>query len=300
MNKNSGNIEPLLVLCCLVGVVAFFCISLAFSAALGDKAAEDKIATEHDQLSDELKKKEHLLRDLALQIQELETKIQEKKKSIDTARQPQIDAERLEKELLALSKEREALKKRIDSLRRQLSALEVKADPRNKEEKEKELIELARQVEQLDRTIKEKRQTVVSLPAQPEDHGAGYDERQKRAIEKEIERTHEHVRNMENQIKALRVKIITGGASSHKNPLYVECRKDVYVFYPKGEAVGTAEIEKRDLIAERISGHDIVVLIVRPDGFGSFNKIYGRAQKLGVALCYEPLEAHQSLDFLRG
>lgn len=300
MKKNSGNIEPLLVLCCLVGVVAFFCISLAFSAALGEKQEAKKLTEERERLMDELTKKENFVRDLARQIQDLESRIKEKEKSFNSAGQPQIQANQLEKELISLTWERVDLEKRIDLLRKQLAAFGMKPDPRKKEEKERELIQLTKLIEEIEGKIRNKKQEVASLPVQQGEQSYEDYEAQKRAIQNDIDRTRERARNTENQIKEGKVKLITGGESRHKKPLYVECRKDVYVFYPKGETVGAAEIEKKDIIAERISGHDIVVLIVRPDGFGSFGKAYGRARKLSIAICYEPMESHQPLDFLKG
>ena len=299
MKNNRGNIELLLVLCCLVGVVAFFCISLAFSAALRDPR-EDQLSQEHVRLMEEIRKEEECLRNLMRQIQDLEEKNREREKTIRSVQPPQLQVKQLEEELLALGVEREELMKRIELLRKQLALLPGKPDPRSRQAKERELNKLTKLLAELERKIGQKTEERAALLDEQGGSAAQEFERQRDALRGEIERISNGRRALAGQIKDLRVKIMMGGNTRYEKPMFVECRKDVYVFYPKGEAVGVAELEKREIFSERIFGHDIIVLFVRPDGFSSFGKAYSKVRKLSRAICYEPIETHQSLDFLEG
>lgn len=288
----------LLVLCCLVGVVAFFCLSLAFSTVLSGRSDDAELIKEWKELLKEKEVKEAQFKKLEETREELERQAQNREKTLSKADSLSgTQREKLEEELAMLLKERNLLLKRIEDMRKELAALSVLSDLRKKEEKEKELEALKRRFEELERKIRETRESLLlGVKESKED---SFDKK-KEPLKKEIEKIKNKKRNLEKEIDVLRTKTLWAGSSKFKNPLFVECRKDLYIFYPRGEAVQVIELEKRDIFKERAGGYDIIVLFVRPEGFKSFKKAYAKVKAMSIAISYEPLEPGQSLEFLKG
>lgn len=302
MKNNRGNIELLLLLCCLVGVITLVSLSLGLSNAFREPLQNDELTKEWQDLLREKEAKEKEFQGLEDERKRIEQKIKEVEVNVTSAgvRRPELQLSKLAEELASLTRERDTVLVKIETIRNELARIPVAPDPRPKEEKQKELGALLKELEDIAKKIKQKSQEREGL-ARVQGEGSGeYSESEGARIKTEITRVRNAKKVLEDEIKSLNTRVMMGGNSSFKSPLFVECKKDVYVFYPGGETVGIAELEKRDIFKQRATGHDIIVLFVRPEGFSSFGKAYGKVKTLPVALSYEPLDVDQSLDFLRG
>ena len=295
MIKNKGNIEILLLLCCIVGVVAFFSLSLSLTNAFLEKDRDELLERWHD-LGQEKAEKEARAKILEEEKSELEMRMKEREKpSTLSSADPEEERKIMEEEINKLNKEYDHLQQRVQNLRKEFSSLSKLPDPQSRSKKEKKLKDLKEKLAQLEERIREKNELLSllnELPEDPIDKG-------KDVIEKELVRLRKKRRSLEENLEILNGKIITAGTSQFKNPLYVDCRKNAYIFYPSGEAVIVSEREKRNRFKERSAGHDVIVLYVRPDGIESFYKAYTEVKAMSIARSYEPIEADQSLDFLK-
>jgi hypothetical protein len=302
MRNKRGSIELLLLLCCLVGVIAMFSLSLGLSNAFREPLQNDDLVRERLDLEREKGDKEKQLSLLDEERKRLEQEIKEAESRLtdDGGRGPEIEVRKLEEELVALTKERDLALRKTEELKKELAFIPVAPNARTKEENQKELEALRKRLDELESKIKRKSLEKEAMARTGPEAGAAYSEKEAQSLRGEIARVQATKTTLKNEISNLRTKIIIGGNSAFKNPLYVECRKDIYIFYPKGETLGVAELDKRDIFKERAGGHDIIVLYVRPDGFSSFGKAFGKVKVLPVALCYEPADVDQPLNFLKG
>lgn len=299
MRDREGNIEILLLLCCLVGVVSFFCLGIAFTNALFESQG-DKIKNE--ELIKEKEEKEALLKGLEEEREKLEEERQEKERLLfdegkfseaHEKKIPSSEREEIKKELNRLNEEYDRLVQEIEELRRKLAALPT-TDYEGKEKREEEWKALQRELEELERKIREKE----TLLAASGESGTDSLEEEIAKYRIKLEEIQQKKEKLGKEIKRLKMEIITAGPSEYRNPLYVDCKKEVYVFYPGKEMVPVTELERRSLFEEKSAGHDIIVLYVRPDGFESFRKAYDKVNAMDIDLCYEPLEADENLDVL--
>lgn len=302
MRSSQGNVEMLCLLCCLVGLVAFFCISFAFSAAFREPPENESLLEEWKDLMHNREIKEKAFQDLARGVQELERRISDMEDPGDQKRIPGIRLKELELQMAKALRERDDLLERIRKLREELDWLPKNADPRSRKDLEDEIYAHAKRLQELEerieRAAREAERQGVDLRKKA---GEAEDSAKRKShVKARVEELRAQKKAVEEEINHLKVQTLSGGAGKFKKPLYVECRKDVYVFYPEGSAVGVSELEKKNVFQKRFSGHDIVVLFVRPDGFSSFGKAYGKVSTLNCAISYEPIEANLPLDFLKG
>lgn len=302
MGNDKGNVEMLCLLCCLVGLVAFFCISFAFSAAFREPPEDERLLEEWNELKQNREIKEKEFQDLTRGVQELERRISDMEDPGDHNRIPGIRLKELELQMAKALRERDDLLERIRKLREELDRLPNNADPRSRRDLEDEIRDHTKKLQELEgkieRAAREAERQGVDLRKKAD--AAEDSAKRKSHLKARMDELRAQKKAVEEEINHLRVQTLSGGAGKFKKPLYVECRKDVYVFYPEGSAVGVSELEKKNIFQERFSRHDIVVLYVRPDGFSSFGKAYGKVSTLNCAISYEPIEANLPLDFLKG
>lgn len=120
----------------------------------------------------------------------------------------------------------------------------------------------------------------------------------KKKLTDKLNKLREEKTALKNKVNILRTKKIWIGSSKFKNPLFVECRKDAYIIYPRREAIALGELENRNILEEMVTGHDIIILLVRPSGYESFRKAYAKVKTMSVAKSYEPVIAEKDLGFL--
>lgn len=301
MQRNSGSIEVLLLLCCMVGVVAFFSLSLALSNVLLEPATGEELSHQQQQLAGQLKERTELAQTLEAQKRALEQQLRARNTS--TAEQNErarMHLDELQKQLAQLASEREQLQAEIDQVSKELGALASFPDPSAKEHKQKEIEELKRRLAELEQKIAQAGhdKQAVEQRAQTKAADAGIDNIEFRT--REIAAVEENKRLLAAQIRELNMKLLAGGSSKFKKPLFVDCKENVLVFYPGQLTVPVAELDKRELIKEQANGHDLIVLFVRPDGFEGFRRAYAKAKALAVAVAYEPLSSDQNIDFMGG
>lgn len=112
MGTNKGNIEVLLLLCCIVGVVAFFSISLAVTNTFFEfqKKSEPGMLEKLDILKEEKERKEGYLKSLEEKRKELEKQLREKEKvSLSSHQLSENQKREMEKKSNELRKEYDLL-----------------------------------------------------------------------------------------------------------------------------------------------------------------------------------------------
>jgi hypothetical protein len=297
MWKSKGNIEILLLLCCLVGVVSFFCFGLGITSLLLQPSEKPELQEKLDALLKEKEERKALLERLGDDKREL---IGEKEKHLKVRAEPdnfnEAQQRELEQELKKLNEERDRLNQEIMKRRKEFTHLQKIPDPEKREEKEREFRELERQHEQLEKKIREKTELLAQVDA-------GTTMKPPLGKETNLRNTlykfREKRRRLETELKSLKTRTLWGGRSQFKNPLFIDCRGDVYTFYPDAETVAVAQIDERNTLELKAKGHDIVVLLVRPEGYESFKKAYEKVKTWSVARSYEPIKAEEDLGFLR-
>lgn len=369
MNKSSENIELLLLLCCIVGVITFF----TFTLILTSISYESSSTSNYEDLLKKKEEKQEYLNSLEKEKRKLEENLRElEKRTVLGLKDPKLHKEDLERERERLRMELESINRKIETLRSSfpINSYDYQKLLKDREEKQNLLNSLEERKLRLEATIQEKKKVIVSqaklpkeekeklnveLETNQKEHSRLSEEIEKLRNElqkvpklvspkteerrKEIERLEKQVEDLnkrkdelykqmteiENkkkiyakyderiqleglkqkkkvlyeEVKGLRLKMITAGIEEFKNPLYIDCRNDVYVIYPEGKAVKVEELKHKGIFKDEIKGHDIVVLYVRPDGIGSFRKVYAELEESRVALCYEPLDESFGLEFLR-
>jgi len=297
MKNSKGGIEMLLLLCCVVGVVAFFCFSLGIASLLQQVPEAPELQEKLNALLKEKEQKELLFKELGDEKKELERqKKEELKARAGTGKLTETQLRNLEQELKEVKKERNRMDQEIKKRRKELAGLYNLPDPKKREKKERELQELQEKLEELRRRIEEK----MDLLAQAEVAWKGDSFTiTEESLRKELANLRGKKDNLGREVSRLKTKTLWGGSSQFINPLFVDCRKNAYIFYPEGEAVATMEIEKRNIFEKRAQGHDIIVLLVRPEGYESFEKAYARVKAISIARSYEPVKSAENLDFLR-
>jgi hypothetical protein len=297
MRASTGNVEVLMLLCCLVGVVAFFSLSLAFSSSLYESAGGDDLVRVRERLTAEKEEKEKLAADLQRRKKSIENEMMHAGNSTaDSQHAKAVQIEQLEKELAKLLQERDRLIARFEALRRELEASPPLSGRQNKEDKQKELADLQKKLEELDARIRKAESLVTDLSRAS---GGSSQEETVESLKKAVESSQKDRKELEKNVNDLKLKVLIGGNSKFDHPLFTECKKDGFIIYPQGQLVSVAELEKQNIFKEKAGAHDIAVFFVRPDGFASFHSARKRVGETSLALSYEPVEANQSLDYLK-
>ena len=288
MRNDKGSIEILLLLCCLVGVVAFFTITLAFANVLNDQTNNTGNAKEWSDLLKKKAGKETLLRELEEKMRELEQ--QRKALGLPPPATDQISEPQLEDELRRLQAEYDSLSQRIKPLRQESDSLMTLPDPESRLQKEKELASLQKRLEELVQEIEEKQRLLGrSENISPSD-----------SLKKIWDELRGRKTELEAKVDSLEMVALLAGKEKVNNPLYVDCQKSYYVCYPGGRVIAHKELENRNVFREMAGGYGMIIFFVRPDGFESFKEAWKKVESMTIEKSYEPLEADRKIDFLSG
>ncbi|HAY21729.1 MAG TPA: hypothetical protein DCY27_06100 [Desulfobacterales bacterium] len=88
-----------------------------------------------------------------------------------------------------------------------------------------------------------------------------------------------------------------GGTIRFKNPLFLECQARIVMVHPGKKVLNMPDLNRKDSLRGYAQGCDGIVLLVRPDGFKTFDAAFLQAKKTGLKLAYEPVDASWQLDF---
>jgi len=300
MYKKTGNIEILLLLGCLVGVVAFFSLTLAISSVISEQPELSDVSglkEERDNLIKEKLQRNAILNELKKKQEQLLEKRKELEEKLFQAATPSPkEKEKLEQLLKETKKEYRFLEENIKKIKEELSELIDLPDPKKRIEIEKKIKELENKLLKLKEKINK---TSKKLAGFQDDYDRGSYKDEKEKMRTELKEFKDKKKRIENEVGQLKIKILTAGTSRYNNPLYVDCKRDFYVIYPREKVIEVKEVKKRNILKELSAGHDIIVLYVRPGGFKSFREAYAKIKTLSIARCYEPIEADQKLDMLK-
>lgn len=116
----------MLLLCCLVGVVAFLCfamgvVNLSTMVDQDESYNPSKLAEDRDKLEREHKEKQEEIGKLKKQVEDLEKKIKEKEKELEQLAYLGKDQDSAQKGVEKLKKEIEAENEKLESLRKKIA-----------------------------------------------------------------------------------------------------------------------------------------------------------------------------------
>ncbi|MBD3337102.1 MAG: hypothetical protein GF355_16425 [Candidatus Eisenbacteria bacterium] len=293
MSRDKGQIEILLLICCLVGVIAFFCLSLAFGTILLEPPIGSEGRSTEELLAERDRKLEELER-LEADQRELEA---EKARRAEQ-RQAEQEARREQQELMAqieeLVRRRSELQDRIAGLKAELARDGEQSEPAARSAREAEIRELEARLRELDARIAELEDELQRIRRRLTTEAENAEDLQ--ATLDDLER---HRRELEDQVATLKTKLLWAGNSRVRSPLFMDCHAEFYVLYPENRRISKELLEKDDALRKLVSSHDMLILFVRPDGYETFSTAFGQARRLGKPLAYEPVDQRQSLDFLK-
>ncbi len=296
MRHSESNIESLLLLCCLVGAVSFYCLSIAASKLLSIStcaAADDSLSVEKTKISERIVRLKSGVDSLQNLKERLQKEIQQcTKRSANQSNQPE-ETERLEKTRKKLELELAKLEKERERVKRLLSEEHARAPERTKESAIAEMDALKKKKEKLDKQTKARTEELARYGNSriADETAENLQEKYQGLIQKTAE--------LDNIIKELRLRILTAGAEYYSNPIYFDCKKNTIRIYPENLVLTLSEAEKT-AIEPLVAGHDIIILYVRPDGYETFNAMEAKIVDVKLAVCYEPLDATQNMESLLG
>lgn len=93
--------------------------------------------------------------------------------------------------------------------------------------------------------------------------------------------------------------LVNGGAISLQGAMVIECKSEEVVIYPGKIRIPLESIESSDLFVKHSQRFESIVLLVRPKGFASYFKSYGKVQSLNKRFSYEPIDKNTNLAFLK-
>ncbi|HAY21816.1 MAG TPA: hypothetical protein DCY27_06550 [Desulfobacterales bacterium] len=222
--KDNDNVEVLLLLVCLVGVVAFLAFSLAtlnLGAAIEERNEE---------------------------LPDVESLIQQRQGLAVTKEQ--------------LQNQGKALQAKVDYLRGKISAEEKK---------------------------------IASLQKELPDHTLAEDIARLRKELADLEQRKVQLAQDRKDLNVFRWRDFKG-ATTLTNPLFLDCQSNAAIIYPGKKALRLSDLNKKEALKDIVSGHDGIVLLVRPDGFKTFAAAFEKAKKTGLTLAYEPVNAEWQLE----
>ncbi|MBM4287290.1 MAG: hypothetical protein FJ135_03910 [Deltaproteobacteria bacterium] len=126
-------------------------------------------------------------------------------------------------------------------------------------------------------------------------------------LRQELDSLEEEKHGLLNQLNARRRDVNRfdvwrelGGTVHFQNPLFLECQARIILVHPGKKPLHMADLNRRNCLQEYIQGKDGIVLLVRPDGFNSFEAALLQVKKTNLKLAYEPVDAVWQLDFTQG
>ena len=296
MRRSSGsNIESLLLLCCLVGAVSFFCLSIAISKLLfaGSVIEVAALKEEEKEVDMRMARMEATLDSLATIESNLRSEIKRNEKPDRSDHLSQSEKEKLEESRHLLENELMRMEREYNLLVSALSEESAKMPERSETQIAKEMAEVRKRKEELDKKIRA-RQSELAKYTMP-DIASESIESLRKIYEEKIKKAEA----LANKINELKLKVLTSGTENYRNPIYFDCRGTVIKIYPSARVVALSEAKNIDLRSITMN-HDIIVLYVRPDGYDTFYALYDKVEALNKPLCYEPLDASQNIEMLLG
>lgn len=293
MQENS-DLEVLLVLCCLVAVIVFLCFSLG-AVNLGAQAglgltAEADVSAPKDGSAYLAARQSELQRTLAELTEQNERLLKElgdmrnqwaARSPVPQPEQPSVNA------LAALEEKLRELRKRIEEVKAQLRA--------------EDLDKLHKELERLQALLEQKKDILLTKIPIPWDPSAEQSLQrlgdQIKAIDAEIAKLNKLLDDRKCPPDAFCMVQLTG-STTLRNPLIVECVKGELVIQPAGrERIRLEELERRNLFSPPPQKRDGVAFLIRPDGYGVFQKAFYLAEKSKLPIIYTLVEANRKLVF---
>ena len=295
-----NRIEMLLFLSCAVGFVAFMCFGLAISNALSampasDHAAETapSIAGNAGALRARLEALERERTRLTAEWERLATG------STDTAAGAREDEAGLQRQAAALREEARHVQENIDALTRDLGGLTAATQPGSKADKERQLEALQKQLQEIKTRVRAAEDRISGRRRSAEES--------QQAVPR-LRQKLDDLKNQEQQVRKTmndyQARAIMAGHDVFRDPLYVECKAGGYTAYPGSRALTQKEVEGGEALGSMVAGHDVILILVRPDGFDSYDMLSDRIENLDtvksgrVKVSYEPVKQELDLSFL--
>lgn len=310
--SNKGQIEILLLLCCVVGVVAFLSFAMGI-LTLGTKIEESDLLNpsllvkQLDELRINKNLEDEEISLLEKEIRELRMEIEEW--ALSPTGRILSQKERLSKLEEALERAKEELEKLMKRKREKEEELQRSkqishiVESGEKESELKILLEkLERELEEIAAQIRIKESEFARLPSYVDD-----------TLDKEISKLKKGIEDATRRKKNLEEELARRGgaedifnpwqyftgALSLSNPLFVECKKDILVFHPQKRVVSVSDMNKENPFPIESKKHDGIVFLIRPSGFKSFRESFSLAEKTKLPLAYEPVDSDKRLEFVR-
>lgn len=286
--SQRGGIEILLLLVCIVGVVAFFSLALAFTSVLLEPEIHKETVNQWEIRKSERLKKEEKLRILKEELRNLSGR-GGKKKAVQQEHQNKFDsrARTLRREQKDLNDQYHALLDKVYDIQKLIEHVPQRLDPGLREEKESELNRLVKHTKEMDKSITARNKEIGSI-----DNLNELNERLKKSKKTRIA--------LESEVHDLKVKTQYRSTASHKRPLDIECRANDYVLYPGGNTFSIQDVEHGNYLQEKVAGHDLLAFWIRPEGIAAFRKAYAKAKEIDVAISFEPVQEGVAIETVLG
>ena len=287
--NNRGSVEVLLLLCCLVGGITFICFA---TCAVRVKAMQEEAKARGELSARNLRQ----LEEMKARTEQLRQRIAQKEKELAAREDALLKGEQNKTTLAELERQVTGLEEELQARQTELARRQTQlVAPEKREQYEKTLAETKARIQELERRLEEKRVLLQALKNGPAEQKALEEEirrlRQQLAeAEQEIKRLAEEAKDTDNLFDPSRI-----GAGYYKRPLYVECAGKKIKIWPRGEEVDVGKLPENNLFAAQKTACDVIVLLVRPNGFGSFADVLAKAQETGLPVCYEPVRSEENL-----
>ncbi len=205
--------------------------------------------------------------------------------------------------------ELEDLQRQLGKLRAELERLKKERDARQGEHND---VKNAVDQTQTENSERQRRLAAKRSSMEQEEAEEGAKARQRAADAAEMGRLQEEIERLEAQIEELKRKIAKRKASFDpmqivpgsrvedkvaKNPFWLECVKDAVVIQPQGQRFSVAQLQKKEAAFVSAVRDRYVVLLVRPDGFASFDAARSLAEAGAQSMGYEPVDADVEIEY---
>jgi prefoldin subunit 5 len=294
---DEGNeLETLLVLCCLVGVIVFLCFSL--SAVNLSAQIDVKPGAAANGPADLKRISGDLQRDIASLTSEAERLAKEiDQRKSEPAQTPVSAPKDRAPELASLQKQLDEVSKTIERLNVERERLRQAGIERS--EREREQGSLKETLEQLKGQVEEKRKALAAIPVSV-DPSMETDLRRLRdsvaGLDKEIGDLSTYLAGMTEEPGTINIRRhLSAGPITLKSPVIVECKKDGIVFYPGGKTVTLDQLKTQDPFQQLPGKPDGILVLIRPDGFEVFLRTYEHAKKTKLPIIREAVDANWKL-----
>lgn len=265
-----GSIELLLLLSCMVGVVVFLCFTLVIVSLEETHDNGDEAALGY-------------YRALARQLHELESEagtVQSRIYDLSNnlvAQQDKLNSYNiLRKKLSGYEQSAADIQQKIADLRAELLRQKVASDGPLQKHRQHTYAQAV--VEQKKQSQMKKRywKQITEL-----DHSIDQ-------TQAELEKIKKTVADRSSIQHKQKLASLWNGNGRFKHPLVVECIKDGVKLHPTKRFIASNKI--RSFAFKASTGkYDAIVLLVRPNGYDSFNRSYFRITELSKIISYEPI-----------